>query len=895
MNRIRQLFGVGSDASTETGDDLRSWDVDAGDSSTASLSVLPSEPKLFFGRDTEVEFLVRLIASSSAPTAAILGTGGIGKTSLARAVLHHPTVTTRYSGLGKERRLFIPCDRAHNAVDVLTLCGLHLEVDVHAGSVKTRVLNALAARADEGCLVFLDNLETCWEPENTRGRGRGAIVAVWRDYRITMRGAERPAKTQWTRPFLPPLSPLTTEAATETFLAITDNVDSEIPGQLDELLQLTDNIPLAVDLLANLVDIEGCAPVLASWATHKTSLVSAGRDPRSNLDISISLSLASPRMKASPNALALLSVLSILPDGLAEADLLHSDLPLDDILACRQTLLRTSLAYVDTQSARLKVLVPIREYVQAAHPPPRATTRLLGRQFFALLQMCKRFYGRAETPFVSRRVATNLGNLRSVFGLLLEGGEADLRDGVAGCLDLNQLSCIMGYGSHQPTMKRVAEVFARDSSEPGLYAKFAAQVLLGSMYGMNFFGGDLDELVRDVEEQHLVYLESTEDHALESTYYCNLGEYYRLRKGDVQQGILCFLKAAAVADAAGSQRHQRRGAALGRLALGYWQTGDYRASRDTARAALAQFSRGTEHESLLESAQALRVEGMALSNLGDFAADIRCSQRATELLARCGMSDAELSYRILNNESELRWMQTDYVEGRKVNERILASPFAVNRAFAWLNLALIDVEDGSEEERVRADLANARQLFVPLGYARGLNFCDLVDAKLDLRERRWAPAKSGLEKALRGNLAKDGEIVSDTLEKLGDISLWEEEHDADWVYAYAVVFLANGVKMQSHRQTLVAMTFLGELHFAKGDKTTAKSLFSAALDGLSRLDVHRYRANCLKRLGDLAEDRERSRVLWEQARNLYERTMQKEAVKGVVRRLESLQFPLGIQ
>jgi hypothetical protein len=58
----------------------------------------------------------------------------------------------------------------------------------------------------------------------------------------------------------------------------------------------------------------------------------------------------------------------MLPDGLSDLELIHSKLPVDDILRCKMALTRTALAYIDGQK-RLKVLIPIREYVHKIQPP----------------------------------------------------------------------------------------------------------------------------------------------------------------------------------------------------------------------------------------------------------------------------------------------------------------------------------------------------------------------------------------------------------------------------------------------------------------------------------------------------------------------------------------------
>jgi hypothetical protein len=57
----------------------------------------------------------------------------------------------------------------------------------------------------------------------------------------------------------------------------------------------------------------------------------------------------------------------MLPNGLSDVQLLQSNLPINRILACKTALIRTALAYVDEHN-RLKVLVPIREYMRTMHP-----------------------------------------------------------------------------------------------------------------------------------------------------------------------------------------------------------------------------------------------------------------------------------------------------------------------------------------------------------------------------------------------------------------------------------------------------------------------------------------------------------------------------------------------
>jgi hypothetical protein len=61
-----------------------------------------------------------------------------------------------------------------------------------------------------------------------------------------MWGTERPAKLKWTRLFFTPLEPLHPSASWQMFIEIADFPPSEEEYDLEELLTLSGNLPLAV-------------------------------------------------------------------------------------------------------------------------------------------------------------------------------------------------------------------------------------------------------------------------------------------------------------------------------------------------------------------------------------------------------------------------------------------------------------------------------------------------------------------------------------------------------------------------------------------------------------------------------------------------------------------------
>ncbi|KAJ7459314.1 P-loop containing nucleoside triphosphate hydrolase protein, partial [Mycena latifolia] len=318
----------------------------------------PATPKIFHGRDGELEELIAILAQES-PRVAILGSGGIGKTSLATAVVHHSQIADKF-----QQRYFVACEAATTHSELVHAVASHLQLEPR----QRLLLRSIAAGPPT--LLVLDNLDTAWEPVSSRARVE-EFLSLLTDIPhlallITMRGVERPAKVRWTRPFLSPLTPLSYEAARQTFIDISDEPENN--SDIDELLCFTDYLPLAVNLIANLVSYEGSETVLRRWNEEHTQLLSEGHDKRSNLDMSISMSLSSQRMAAFPGAQDLLTIISMLPDGISEADVMQCGLPIRNIETCKVTLIRTSLAYVDREG-RLKTLVPVREYVQRAHPP----------------------------------------------------------------------------------------------------------------------------------------------------------------------------------------------------------------------------------------------------------------------------------------------------------------------------------------------------------------------------------------------------------------------------------------------------------------------------------------------------------------------------------------------
>ncbi|KAJ7895776.1 hypothetical protein B0H13DRAFT_2523690, partial [Mycena leptocephala] len=304
--------------------------------------------------------------------AAILGSGGMGKTTLAMAALHYPSIMEKYNV-----RYFFSCESANSCADLVTNIGLYLGLEPSVQLSKAIVRHF---RQCGPCLLVLDNFETPWEPLECRSQVE-EFIALLTDIPslallITMRGAERPAKVKWNRPFLPPLEPLSPSASRQIFVDVADEPGGGEELALDNLLDLSASLPLAVSLMANIASFEGYSKTLTRWQTENTALLSEGHDKRSNLEKSITLSLSNPRISSSPDAKNLISLLSLLPDGIRAEDILAGKVPIPNVRECQSVLVRTSLAYIDVKG-RLKILSPVREYIRQVCPPSHSLSRPL--------------------------------------------------------------------------------------------------------------------------------------------------------------------------------------------------------------------------------------------------------------------------------------------------------------------------------------------------------------------------------------------------------------------------------------------------------------------------------------------------------------------------------------
>ena len=236
---------------------------------------------------------------------------------------------------------------------------------------------------------------------------------------VTMRGMQRPSRVSWSKPLFPPLEKLSDANSKLIFETICGPVDEFV----DKLLKAIDGIPLAVTLVSALLQEgnETSGSLWARWEKTRTTVVeNGGKDRLSNLDTSIHLSVYGPRMQADPNAISILAMLSILPDGFPYTDGesfiddLQRHLPEDNHLhEALLTMRRASLLAVDKANIphRLRMLAPIRRFCERRLKTPEILRSGLTSFYAEMLNNFADFTDSAGHAIIP----AELGNMHAVF------------------------------------------------------------------------------------------------------------------------------------------------------------------------------------------------------------------------------------------------------------------------------------------------------------------------------------------------------------------------------------------------------------------------------------------------------------------------------------------------